>query len=268
MEILEKTYFASTSRLKEDKIVNSEGENLGKIEDLMIDLQDGRLAYAIISFGGGFMDIGDKLFVIPWQALLKPFEHAFLLDIPRDVLEKAEGFDKENLPKTREELSRTYTYYGFEPYWQTGTLKRISGEGEFERTAQESSTSRENPDFLSADKIKGDKVVNSAGEHLGKIEELMIDYQDGRVAYAVLSFGGFLGIGNKIFGIPWQALSLRQSEDTFLLDIPKDVLKKAEGFDKDNWPITNREWLANMYKFYGYQPYWRTEIVENRPGNI
>ena len=68
---------------------------------------------------------------------------------------------------------------------------------------------RDNPDFLSASTIKGDKVVNRAGEDLGKIEELMIDLQDGRVAYAVLSFGGFLGMGDKLFAIPWKAFTLR-----------------------------------------------------------
>jgi len=87
---------------------------------------------------------------------------------------------------------------------------------------------RNNPEFLSAGTIKKDKVVNRAGEDLGKIEELMIDLQDGRVAYAVLSFGGFLGMGDKLFAIPWQALSLKPHEHAFLLDIPKDVLEKAE----------------------------------------
>jgi sporulation protein YlmC with PRC-barrel domain len=270
--------FLSAGTIKGDRIVNATGDDLGKIEELMIDLQDGRVAYAVLSFGG-FLGLGDKLFAITWQAFsLRPSEHAFLLDIPRDVLEKAEGFDKGNWPITREELSRSYTYYGYQPYWRigatgqarpTGTFTGISGEIETEGAARTGSTaSRKNPDFLSADTIKGDKVVNRAGEDLGKIEELMIDLQDGKVAYTVLSFGGFLGIGNKLFGIPWQALSLRVHEHAFLLDIPKDVLKRAEGFDKNNWPATNREWLANMYRFYGYQPYWRTEVVENRPGNI
>ena len=72
-----------------------------------------------------------------------------------------------------------------------------------------STVSRENPDFLSTDSIKGDKVVNPAGEDLGKIEELMIDLENGRVAYAVLSFGGFLGMGDKLFAIPWRAFSPR-----------------------------------------------------------
>ena len=90
---------------------------------------------------------------------------------------------------------------------------------------------RDNPEFLSASTIKGDKVVNTAGEDLGKIEELMIDVDDGRIAYAALSFGGFLGMGNKLFAIPWQALKLRLHEHTFLLDIPKETLERAEGFD-------------------------------------
>ena len=74
---------------------------------------------------------------------------------------------------------------------------------------------------------------------MGKIEDLMIDVQEGRVAYAVLSFGGFLGMGDKLFAIPWQAFSLRPDERAFLLDIPRDVLEKAEGFDKDYWPINS-----------------------------
>ena len=89
------------------------------------------------------------------------------------------------------------------------------------------------PEFLSAGTIKGDKVVNIDGDDIGKIEELMIDLQDGRVAYAVLSFGGFLGMGDKLFAIPWQALSLKVHKHAFALDIPKDVLERAEGFDKD-----------------------------------
>ena len=120
---------------------------------------------------------------------------------------------------------------------------------------------RDNPEFLSASTIKGDKVVNTAGEDLGKIEELMIDLQDGRIAYAVLSFGGFLGMGNKLFAIPWNALTLRVHEHAFLLDIPKETLEKAEGFDKDNWPATNREWLATMYKYL-----WIPALLADRKG--
>jgi sporulation protein YlmC with PRC-barrel domain len=228
----------------------------------MIDLQDGNVAYVAASFGG-FLGMQGKSFAIPWQALsLRPHEHAFTLEISKDVLERAEGFDKDKWPLTRDELFNTYTYYGYRPHWQTGTT-------EPQRMARiESKANRDNPDFLAANKIKGDKVVNIAGEDLGEIDELMIDLEDGRVAYVVLSFGGFLGMGNKLFAFPWQALKMKMHERIFVLNVPKETLKKAEGFDKDKWPTTNREWLATMYNFYGYQPYWRTEMVENRPGNI
>ncbi len=261
--------FLSASTLKGDKVVNRAGEDLGKIEEFMIDLQNGRIAYAVLSFGG-FLGMGDKLFSIPWQALnLRVHEHAFVLDVPKETLENAKGFDKDNWPlTTREDLFITYTYYGYQPYWQTGVTEQLPEEPVSERTVRVEST--ENPDFLSAGTIKGDKVVNRAGDHLGKIEELMIDLQDGSVAYMVLSFGGFLGIGNKLFAIPWKALQPRVHEHEFLLDVPKETLKKAEGFDKDNWPITNREWLSTVYGYYGYQPYWQREreTIENRPGNI
>jgi hypothetical protein len=125
------------------------------------------------------------------------------------------------------------------------------------------------PLFLTARTIHGDKVINMAGEHLGKIEDLMIDLENGRVAYAVLSFGGFLGLGNKLFAVPWEALSVRPHEHAFALDVSKEILEKAEGFDKDNWPLTceqlatsTREWLANIYTCYGYKPYWETGVLE------
>jgi sporulation protein YlmC with PRC-barrel domain len=121
---------------------------------------------------------------------------------------------------------------------------------------------RDNPEFLSASTIKGDKVISSTGEDLGKIEELMIDIQNGRVAYAALSFGGFLGLGDKLFAIPWQALTLRVHEHAFLLGIPKETLEKAEGFDKDNWPLTTHKELSNTYTYYGYRPYWQPAKTE------
>lgn len=250
--------FLSTDTIKGDKVVNRAGEDLGKIEELMIDLQDGRVAYAVLSFGG-LLGMGDKLFAIPWKAFsLRLHEHAFLLDIPKETLEKAEGFDKDNWPTTnREWLFTLYSYYGYKSYWQTAAVGQtgMMGDTESERTARTMSAARDNPEFLSAHTIKGDKVVNRAGDHIGKIDELMIDLQDGKVAYAVMSHGGILGIGSRLFAIPWQALTLRVHEHAFVLDVPEETFHKAESFDKDNWPLT-REELSSTYTYYGYQSYW------------
>jgi sporulation protein YlmC with PRC-barrel domain len=114
-----------------------------------------------------------------------------------------------------------------------------------------------NPVTLSTSTITGDAVVNSQGEDLGKIEDLVLDVAEGRVAYAVLSFGGFLGMGDKLFALPWQSLQLDSDNHRFILDVPKKRLEYAPGFDKDHWPnMADRTWGATVHEFYGSRPYW------------
>jgi sporulation protein YlmC with PRC-barrel domain len=113
---------------------------------------------------------------------------------------------------------------------------------------------------LSASTMIGDDVQNRAGEDLGQIEEIMLDVNEGRVSYAVLSFGGFLGIGDKLFAVPWDALRLDPDDEVFILDVDQERLENAPGFDKDNWPETGSEddtWLVGVYAYYEREPYWR-----------
>lgn len=117
----------------------------------------------------------------------------------------------------------------------------------------------EYPQALRASTVIGNKVVNTAGEQLGNLKELVLDLEDGRIAYAVLSFGGFMGMGDKLFAIPWEALLLNPKDQTFILDVEKDVLTEAPGFDKDHWPDNAQYeagWLLDIYEYYGYSPYW------------
>jgi len=112
-------------------------------------------------------------------------------------------------------------------------------------------------DVMSASTLVGDKVINTAGEDLGKIDEIMIHMTSGRIAYAVLSFGGVLGLGDKLFAIPWEALTLDEDQKAFVFDISKEKLENAPGFDKDNWPdMADTEWGAGIHKYYGYTPKW------------
>lgn len=114
------------------------------------------------------------------------------------------------------------------------------------------------PQILSASSLAGDDVVNSQGEDLGEIKELMIDVRSGRVAYAVLAFGGFLGMGEKLFAIPWSALELDADNQCFILDVDQERLKNAPGFDKDNWPsMADPQWASSVHSYYGARPYWQ-----------
>ncbi len=110
---------------------------------------------------------------------------------------------------------------------------------------------------LSAATLVGDSVRNANNENLGKIEDLMIDLETGRVAYCVLSFGGFLGMGGKLFAVPWRALSLDAEEHQFILNVPKERLKDAPGFDKDRWPdLVDGDLRSQIYAFYNVSPDW------------
>ena len=111
--------------------------------------------------------------------------------------------------------------------------------------------------LLSASTLSGDKVFNLAGEDLGKIEDFMLDMESGRIAYAVLSFGGVLGVGDKLFAVPPEALVLDEDKRCFVLDASKEDLQQAPGFEKDRWPDFSDQTLrGELYTFYGRSPTW------------
>ena len=101
--------------------------------------------------------------------------------------------------------------------------------------------------FLTATSIVGDKVYNEKGEHMGKIEDIMIDLTTGKIEYVVIEFGGFLTIGEKYFAIPFGLLKVDPDKKAFLFDQPREMLEKAPGFDINHWPETN---------FHAEETYW------------
>lgn len=120
---------------------------------------------------------------------------------------------------------------------------------------------------LSASTLAGDSVRNAAGEDLGTIDEIMIDIPSGRVAYAVLSFGGFLGMGDKLFAVPWNALKVDEDEKCFVLNLDRRTIEEAPGFDKDNWPdMGDNSWGSQISAYYKVDPYWERSAKTFRGG--
>jgi sporulation protein YlmC with PRC-barrel domain len=108
---------------------------------------------------------------------------------------------------------------------------------------------------MGADTLIGTDVYNHKDEDLGDIEEIMLDMRTGRVSYAVLSFGGFLGMGEKLFAVPWNALTLDPKNQRFVLTVEKERLKQAPGFDKDKWPnMADQVWAEKIDAYYGTVP--------------
>ena len=123
--------------------------------------------------------------------------------------------------------------------------------------AESGSEQGPSPKLMGAETLIGDLVFNHKGEELGEIKEIMLDMRNGKVGYAVMSFGGILGIGEKLFAVPWNALKLDTRHQRFTLHVEKDSLTDAPGFDKERWPdMADHAWTANIHSYYGTVPYW------------
>jgi sporulation protein YlmC with PRC-barrel domain len=112
------------------------------------------------------------------------------------------------------------------------------------------------PRLMGADTLLGNDVYNKQDEDLGDIKEIMLDVPAGRIGYAVLSYGGVLGLGEKLFAVPWDALTLDTENKRFTLDMSKDQLKNAPGFDKERWPnMSDQTWAKGVHAYYGTTPH-------------
>lgn len=110
--------------------------------------------------------------------------------------------------------------------------------------------------LIKASSFKNTTVQNAVGEKIGSIEDLMIDSHSGKATYAVLSVDtGFLNLGSKYFAIPWEAFAFDTAQkDVFILNVDKERLKNAPGFEKDQWPDhPQHEFLAEVHSYYGFE---------------
>jgi hypothetical protein len=111
--------------------------------------------------------------------------------------------------------------------------------------------------LISADKVEGTSVYNRAGDKLGTVKSVMIDKTSGKVAYAVMSFGGFLGMGSDMHPLPWSVLDYDTDQDGYVVDLDKTTLEKAPRFGADEavaW--TDPKWGREVHDYYRAEPYW------------
>jgi sporulation protein YlmC with PRC-barrel domain len=231
------------------KVMSTSGEKLGKIEDLVIH-PNGEIAYGVLSFGG-VMGVGDKLFAVPWSTLRAEMpksatvhkdakdpankdakdkdakesrevknEKAFVLPVDKEKLKTAPGFDKAHWPAMAD------------ANWAKDVDAFYGGTRDTAR-AVEASSKATGP-VWKASELKGFNVTSSSGEKLGDIKNLAID-TNGQVAYAVVSVGGFLGMGDRMVPVPWDALKISRdaSSDkrTIMLSATKEQLKEMASFE-------------------------------------
>ena len=124
-------------------------------------------------------------------------------------------------------------------------------------TAAATTETRETASLIGSDKVEGTDVYRSNGDKIGSIERIMIDKLSGKVAYAVMSFGGFLGIGNDYYPIPWSLLTYNERLGGYEVNISEQQLKGAPKFRKDeSWEYEDRGRESALYSYYGATPYW------------
>jgi sporulation protein YlmC with PRC-barrel domain len=229
-------------------VKNNRHEDLGKIDDLVIDMKSGEVRYAAVSFGG-IAGFGGKLFAVPWQSMTfmygepnKANSRHFMFDVTKEQLENAPGFDSARWPNVAD------------PKWAAS----IDQHYKVQRTAtlpnnDEARQAVAYETVFRASKIKGMDVRNNANEDLGAIDELVIDVTKGHVKYLALSFGSWFTGGNKLFAVPLSSCTLTHANDKtyFVIHVSQDSLKNAPGFDKNHWPNTaDPNWAKSIDTFY------------------
>jgi sporulation protein YlmC with PRC-barrel domain len=244
------------STLTGREVQNPQGAKIGKIEDVVIDATSGQIAYAVLSFGG-FLGLDETWVVMPWH-VLQTTNHGktFTLDMSEKQLKNAPHFDPNQWPDM-EDMHWEETiddYYGQVPYWRPQLPPMAAHE-----TAQPPKLQ-----FLRSRQALQQDVINTRGQYIGHIEDIVIDTALGKIAYAVLSFDGFLDLGEKWFAIPWSAFEPSAGFRTLTLNVSEEALKKAPGFDKDDWPdMANRRWATAVHRAFGQPPYWERQRQAN-----
>ncbi|WP_240791055.1 PRC-barrel domain-containing protein [Roseomonas sp. AR75] len=116
---------------------------------------------------------------------------------------------------------------------------------------QEGVATSETEQLISADKVEGTAVYSSAGDHLGSIYTVMIEKRSGQVRYAVMSFGGFLGIGERYHPLPWEKLTYDPDQGGYVVDIPREQLESAPSYARDETPWNDPLYGRSVYGYYG-----------------
>ena len=215
-------------------VKNKEGDYLGRITDLMIDPQNGGKAFIVLSHGG-VLGIPMSFDTVPFDALTFSEEnHAYLLDVSKQKMAAAPSFPRDQWPDAanREWQTGIYRYYGENPQWGESyePMAQISGRANL------------------YDQIVGASVKNQQGEGLGKIRDLVIDSQ-GHVPLAILTHGGFWGMGGKLVAVPYSALNFEQKGKDFVLNSTNEKLDSAPAFKMSD--LSHKKWSDDVYRFFG-----------------
>ena len=198
-------------------VQNGQGEYLGVIRDLMIDPQNGGISFALLS-PGGVLGIPMRFVPVPFSAVtFSPAKNVYLLDMSREKILAAPGFDRGEFPQqaSRGWETEVFRYYGLNPAWGEADKTTAAGQGAAYRFS----------------KLRGTPVKDQQGETLGSIRDVVVDAR-GHFPEAVISHGGFLGIGAKLAAVSLSDLKFDTESQSFVIGWTKEQLDRAPAFQE------------------------------------
>jgi hyperosmotically inducible protein len=250
---------SKSSKVIGAEVRNAADEKLGKVEDLAIDLEAGRIVQVILSVGG-VLGIGDKLVAVPPSSFSVDSDNKVRLETDKARLKASEKFDtsrwEDNFQPSQ--VSRVYREYNTEPYFSDSSASRgVTG------------ASRAGIGYTEkASKLVGLSIKNNQDESVGKVNDLTLDLTAGRVVNVVVSAGGFLGVGDELNFVPPSSFRYNGEHNGLLLDVSKESLTSAPRFKNTEWPdLSNRDSVSEVYRYYRVEPYFSGD-ADNSGRNV
>ncbi len=235
------------SDLKRATVQDSQGVYVGRITDLIVN-SDGRISFAVFTPLGMF-GINERLVASPFDALSFK-DKSLVVETTLEKLVSAPPFSR-NYLSARNWAEESNRYFGIRPSWgeETFNQKPIVGANQLSMTK-----SWNRP--YAASEIVGTQVENPQGEVLGKIDDLVFD-DEGRISFAILGYGGFLGIGQNLVAVPITSLFYAEEPRHFALNTTKEDIQSAPLFSKK--ALDDPGWANGFYRYFDQQPYWIKE---------
>jgi len=227
------------------EIRNYQNEKLGKIDELAVDLESGRVVQAVLSIGG-FLGLGDRLVAVPPSTLhIDSAKKVVHLDADKEKLKASPPFEMTKWEEysTTNYLGEVYHHYGQEPYFNV-PKSRLGH-------------------VMRATKVIGLPVKNLQDEKLGKVDNLTVDLMGARLVTVIISSGGFLGLGNELSAVPPAALRFNSERNALILDATKESLTQAPRFQSNQWPdVGQPAYVVGVYQAYKVEPYFSTNAAD------
>jgi sporulation protein YlmC with PRC-barrel domain len=236
--------FERANKLIGKNVLGADNKKIGDIQDVIVDLESGRVLYVVVS-AGGFLGVGDRDVAIPTAALTDVEGKSYQVNADKQKLMDAPQYykseDKQVEMASSTFVNSTYQHFGQRPWFEA---KGAAGKfGNVQRVS----------------KLIGMDVKTVADEKIGDVDNAIIDLRDNRVVFVILAPDRSLDLKDNLFALPPMALSMGANHDYLTTNIDRTKLAAAPHFDKNNWPnFSDRNWASQVYHYYGKQAYFES----------